>query len=52
MQISKDPLAPLRAWKELLMGERALKGKKSWRDRRRAPAATLSSNPPHVAVGE
>jgi hypothetical protein len=27
MQTSKDPLAPLRCWKELLLGERALKAK-------------------------
>jgi hypothetical protein len=50
MQISKDPLAPLRAWKELLFGERALKAKRSWRARRRSINSVLAN--PHVPTAE
>lgn len=51
MQTSRDPMAPLRTWKELLLGERAFKLKRSERPRRRTSQAfTMSAS--HAAVGE
>ena len=47
MKISRDPLEPLRCWKELLLGERAFKGKKASRNRRREFAEPLATAAAH-----
>ena len=52
MQTSKDPMAPLRTWKELFLGERAFKAKRSERPRRRCVSATLTLTTSHGTVGE
>lgn len=52
MQISKDPMAPLRTWKELFLGERALKSKRSLRPRSGVSRGTpFTMNSARVAVG-
>lgn len=35
MKTSRDPLQPLRCWKELFLGERAFKSQKDTREQRR-----------------
>ncbi len=53
MRVSKDPMEPLRCWKELFLGERAFRTKKSSRfHRRRHSHATMLGNSSHVVVGE
>ena len=52
MQTSRDPMAPLRTWKELFLGERALKPKRSERQRRRYGSNTLTLTTSHGTVGE
>jgi hypothetical protein len=45
-------MAPLRTWKELFLGERALKPKRSERQRRRDPHHALSMTASHAVAGE
>ena len=45
-------MAPLRSWKELFLGERALKPKRSARPRRRFAQSGFDMTASHVAVGE
>ena len=52
MQTSKDPMAPLRTWKELFLGERAFKPKRSERQRRRYANHSLTLSASHSVVGE
>jgi hypothetical protein len=54
MRTSKDPMEPLRSWKELLMGDRAFRQKKAsrqLRSRQSSPSSILSVGV-HVGVGE
>jgi len=44
MRVSKEPLEPLRCWKELFLGERAFKMKKVSRLFRRLAGSRLSAN--------
>jgi hypothetical protein len=51
MRISKDPMEPLRCWKELLFGERAFRVKKPSRlTRRRCVDHMTIGNGSHVVV--
>ena len=51
MRVSKDPMEPLRCWKELFFGERGgSRPKKVSRLRRRSSGNILSAT--HAAVGE
>jgi hypothetical protein len=50
MRVSREPLAPLRSWKELFLGARALRQKKANRGRRMDSTGTLQVA--HVGVGE
>jgi hypothetical protein len=45
-------MAPLRSWKELILGDRALKPKRSARPRRRFAHNGFDMHTSHVAVGE
>jgi hypothetical protein len=45
-------MEPLRSWKEIFLGERALKNKKSCRPARRFGHGMQAIRPSHVAVGE
>jgi hypothetical protein len=45
-------MAPLRSWKELFLGERALKPKRPARLRRRFAHNGFDMTTSHVAVGE
>ena len=50
MRVSREPLTPLRSWKELFLGTRAQRPKKSERVRR--PESSLLLQTAHVGVGE
>ena len=52
MQTSRDPMAPLRTWKELFLGERALKSKRANRPRRRYSNHAFAVTAHHGAAGE
>lgn len=53
MRTSKDPMEPLRSWKELLMGDRAFRQKKASRQlRSRQSSPSIMSVAAHVGVGE
>ena len=48
MRVSKDPMEPLRCWKELLVGERAFRAKKALRFfRRRCTSDNLVASAAH-----
>lgn len=53
MRTSKDPLAPLRCWKELFLGERSQRSKKQDRQARsrQMPAGVMPAAA-HVGVVE
>jgi hypothetical protein len=50
MRVSREPLAPLRSWKELLLGARVPRPKKSERVRR--PESGVLLQTAQVGVGE
>jgi hypothetical protein len=50
MQTTKDPLAPLRTWKELFFGDRSLKSKRLSRPRRRFDHQSFSVATAHAAA--
>jgi hypothetical protein len=52
MQTSRDPMAPLRTWKELFLGERAAKNKRSSRPRRRYSHHGFTVNAHPATTGE
>ena len=53
MRTSKDPMEPLRSWKELLMGDRAFRQKKASRQlRSRQSSHSMMAVGVHVGVGE
>jgi hypothetical protein len=45
-------MEPLRSWKEIFLGERAFKTKKSCRPARRFGHGMQAMRPAHVSVGE
>jgi hypothetical protein len=50
MRVSKEPLAPLRSWKEFFLGERALRLKKAHRAQR--TSAVLLTQMTHATAAE
>ena len=49
MRVSRDPMEPLRCWKELFFGEKAFRPKKTGRlNRRRVSGHVLMSGSSHV----
>jgi hypothetical protein len=53
MRVSKDPMAPLQCWKELLFGDRSVRSKKQARQsRERHLSAGVIPVAAHVGVVE